>query len=393
MHNLLAFIIGLFLFATLFRVDFFFYLLYLLFGVYFFSRLWAERALSHIAFEHEYSDRAFLGERIQVKLHIRNRGMLPLPWLRVHESLPLTLKSPGFFQCVLSLLPHEAKTLAYELDCRRRGYYRLGPLLISSGDLFGMRGHERWVRTSDALVVYPQIVPLTSLGLPAQTPFGVIAAKQRVFEDPARMIGVRDYQSGDSIRHIHWKTTAAKGSLQVKRLEPAISIEAQIFLNLNKTEYTMARVATATELGIVAAASIANFLVERRQKVGLSCNGSDPLNADARMIQLRPGKGRDQLMHLLDLLARIQTGEAVPFVDLLRQANLQLTWGGTAIIISADADDALFENMLLMKRWGFHIVLVLTDPQTPFGNLQQRAKDVSIRAYEVWQESDLDVWR
>lgn len=393
MQNLLIFIIGLFLIAALFRVDFFFYLLYVLFGVFFLSQIWTNRTLRGIECKREYTDRAFLGERIPVKLHLRNKNLLPVSWLRIHESLPIQLKSPNFFNHVLSLLPKEKAVLSYELDCRRRGYYPLGPLVLSSGDLFGIHTRDTELPTSEFITVYPQIVPLAKLDLPAQTPFGSIPAKQRIFEDPARMIGVRDYQSGDSIRHIHWKTTASKGVLQVKRFEPAISIESQILLNLNRSEYSLSRADTATELAIVVAASIANYLIEKKQTVGLCCNGWDLLTAEPEMITLSPRKGREQLMNILEILARIRTADRFPFTDLLRQAKLHLTWGGTAIIITGHADDALFENMLLMKRSGFYVMLILVDPQTPFVNIKERAKEVGIRAHMIWQESDLDVWR
>jgi uncharacterized protein (DUF58 family) len=393
MQNLLIFIIGLFLIAALFRVDFFFYLLYVLFGVFFLSQIWTDRTLRGIECKREYTDRAFLGERVPVKLHLRNKNLLPVGWLRIHESLPIQLRSPNFFNHVLSLLPKEKVVLHYELDCRRRGYYLLGPLVLSSGDLFGIHTRDTEIPSNDFLTVYPQIVPLAKLDLPAQTPFGSIPTKQRIFEDPARMIGVRDYQSGDSLRHIHWKTTASKGVLQVKRFEPAISIESQILLNLNRSEYSLSRVDTATELAIVVAASIANYLIEKKQTVGLCCNGWDLLSPEPQLITLPPRKGREQLMNILEVLARVRTADQFPFSDLLRQAKLHLTWGGTAIIITGHADEALFENMLLMKRGGFHVMLILVDPQTPFVTIKERAKEVGIRAYMIWQESDLDVWR
>jgi uncharacterized protein (DUF58 family) len=393
MQNLLVFIVGLFLLAALFRVDFFFYLLYVLFGVFFLSRVWTSRTLRGVECKREYTDRAFLGERLLVTLHLRNRNLLPVAWLRIHESLPIQLKSPSFFNHVLSLLPKEEARLTYDLECRRRGYYPLGPLLLSSGDLFGMHTQEVEVPSEDYLMVYPQIVPLTELALPAQTPFGAIPAKQHIFEDPARMVGVRDYQSGDSMRHIHWKTTASKGVLQVKRFEPAISIESHILLNLNRGEYSTSRAEIATELAIVVAASFAHFLIEKRQTVGLCTNGVDPLMADQPMVALPPRKGREQLMGILGTLARIRVAEQLPFSELFQQANQQLTWGGTAIIITAHADNTLFENMLRMKRSGFHVMLVLLDPQTPFEGIRQRAKEVGVRAHMIWQESDLDVWR
>ena len=228
---------------------------------------------------------------------------------------------------------------------------------------------------------------------PRRRPFGSIPSKQHIFEDPSRIIGVREYQPGDSMRHIHWKTSAATGTLQTKRLEPAISIESQILLNLNRDEYSISRVDTAIELAIVAAASIANYLIELRQTVGLSCNGLDPLVEEQQAILLPPRKGRDQLMHILDVLARVQGVQGAPFEDTLRRARLHLSWGGTLIIITSHADDSLFDNMLLLKRSGYHVVMILVDPKAPFAHLKERAHQVGIAAYQVWQESDLDVWR
>jgi len=394
MRNLLAFILGLFLVAVVFRVDFFFYLLYFFFGIYFLSHFWMRRALEDVTCERDYQERAFPGERVPVTLRVRNGSLLPIPWLRISDSAPIQLKSPTFFRSVASLLPHESLTLGYELDCRRRGYYHLGPLIVSSGDLFGIRSYERRVRVMDPILVYPRVVPLATLKLPAQTPFGEVPTKQRIFEDPSRMVGVRPYQSGDSLRHIHWKTTATTGTLQVKRFEPAISIESQVLLNLNRDDYSAIRVETATELAIVTAASIAHYLIEKRQTVGLACNGIDPLVGLGQPVVLPARRGRDHLMTILDALARVQSSrEVMPFADLLRESRLHMSWGGTGVIISADADDALFDGMVMMKRAGFHVMLVLIDPRQPFAVTRQRAKEVGIQTYLIWQESDLDVWR
>ena len=395
MQYMLAMILLLFIIAALFRVDSFFYLLYLLFGVFFLSRVWAGKALHSLRFQRRFMNRAFLGERVDVTLTIKNEGLLPLPWVRVHESVPIQLRSPNFVRVVTSFLPHEQRTMHYELDCRRRGYYPLGPLLVNVGDLFGVRRQEQRFYTQDALIVYPRIIPLNSVGLPAQTPFGDIPSNQRLFEDPTRLTGIREYQAGDSIRHIHWKASATQGTLQVKRFEPAISIEAQIFINLDRRDYSQNRAATASELAIVTAASVANYLARKRQTVGLSCNGLDPLRPDGGSISLPRRKGQDQLMGILDILARVQLQDRdqTRFADTLREATLQLSWGGVAVIITPHADDKLFDSMIAMKRAGFHVMLVLMDPRTPFVALKQRAGQIGVRAYQVWTEADLDVWR
>ncbi|MGI6380019.1 MAG: DUF58 domain-containing protein [Anaerolineae bacterium] len=393
MEGLLLFILGLFILAAVFRLPFFVYILYVFFGLYLLSRVWVDRSAKALACRRDYLPRAFHGERIPVKLEVRNKGWLPLPYVRLHESLPVRLISPNFQRAVVSFLPKEKVTLDYELEGRRRGYYPLGPLTIHTGDLFGIRSVELQIPSDDHLTVYPRIIPLPELGLPAQTPMGTLATQQRIYEDPSRIIGVRDYQIGDSLRRMHWKASAAAGKLQVKRLEPAISIEAQIFLNLDAAAYTQGRVHDATELGIITAASIAHALVSKRQTVGLCTNGSDPLAEDHRYITLPPRKGTGHLVNILEALARVGTSEGHSFGDLLQQASMHLSWGGTAVVITAHADEELFSQLLMMKRNGFHIVLIVTDAREPFAAVRERARAVGIVAYEVWQERDLDVWR
>jgi len=393
MPYLLGFIIGLFLLAVLLRINFFFYILYIFFGIYFFSRLWAEKGAQNVEFRREFSERGFPGEKSTAKLHIKNQSLLPLPWLRLHESLPLQLRSPNFYQTVMSLWPKEERTITYDLEYRRRGYYPLGPLVVRGGDLFGIAEKRLTWTGSDAIIVYPRIVALARFGLPAQTPFGSVPTKNPFMQDPTRLMGVREYSAGDSMRHIHWTASAARGTLMTKRFEPAISIEAQIYLNLNRAEYSLNRAEPASELAITTAASIAQYLSDKRQAVGLSTNGHDPLlEADAQ-IAIPARKGRGQLMQILESLAKVEMSTDTPFEELLRRARLELTWGGSAIIITSDATDTLFDQMITMRRSGFYVMLIVVDAQGAFGVIKERASQIGVVAHEVWQERDLDVWR
>ncbi|MHB9033619.1 MAG: DUF58 domain-containing protein [Anaerolineae bacterium] len=393
MPNLLVFLLGVILLAAFFRFDFIFYIVYIFFFIYLLSRAWIDAALKRVVCERIYEPRALNGEKIPVTLKITNRSWLPLPYLRVHESSPAQLKTPNFEQAILSLGPRASATMHYELDCRSRGYYPLGPMIIEAGDLFGIYSEERQVIHKHNITVYPRIVALTELGLPAQTPFGTLRRKQSLMQDPSRLLGVRPYTAGDSMRHIHWKMTASSGQLQTKRFEPAISVEAQIFLNLNREDYTVQRLISASELAIITAASFANLLIQKRQTVGISSNGSDPLVGEDTIVNLQPNNGSAQLTEILSILARIQLNEQLPFTDTLRKAQLQLRWGGTAVVITPHAGEDLISVLLMFKRSGLNVFLVLVDPQASVSMMSQRMAKAGVETYQVWQEQDLNVWR
>jgi len=390
MSDLLIFIIGLFIIAAFLRVNFFFYILYILFGAYLFAKIWTQRASRNLTYRRSFEKRIFLGERVTVNLDVINRGLLPIPWAQINESLPIRLVSPNFFRQVLSLPPKGHAFLSYDLSGRHRGYYPIGPLSLDTGDVWGIETREKRAPEVEHLTVYPKIVPLEKLTLPSKSPMGTLRSKVPIFQDPSRVIGVRDYVPGDSLRLINWKTTANVGRLQVKRLEPAISVETAIFLNLNTQEYDAKRALEATELGIVAAASLANHVIALRQAVGLSTNGVDPLATNGQPITLPLRKERAHLMRILDVLARIQAGEAFPFTELLRQESLNLSWGVTLLVITSGESEELFDTLFPLRRAGFHVVLLFTDSGGAFAPTKGRAESLGFRAWRIRTERDLE---
>jgi uncharacterized protein (DUF58 family) len=388
------------LLSVLLRLDVVFYLLYVLFGVYALSRWWTNRGLRTIEVQRLFTDHAFHGERVVVNVGLQNTALLPVPWVRVHERLPLELHSPSFERRVTSLAPRERVEFSYELDCRRRGYYRIGPLDLSGGDLFGFAEATHLEDTSDHLTVYPQIIPLTDLGLPSTSPFGTIRSNQRIFEDPARATGVRDYRAGDPLHRIHWKASARQDGLLVKQYQPAISLHTAIFLNLNEREYDAKRRFDAPEWAIVVAASIANHLVDRRQAVGLTTNGrthlsqdGEPSNCSAVALSLPPRPGRLHLMKVLELLAVVEPQRTEPFSQWIQSASQPLSWGDTIVAITPAGDEATCSALHQLCRRGFNLHLIVIQPQAHFSQVRERSRRLGFMAQQITDLHDMEVWR
>ena len=403
MSKLLPFLFVLLAVAFFTQVDQFFHLLYALFGVYFVGRLWAQRSLASVTLRRHHDHRVFLDQTFEIDVKLHNQSWLPVLWMRLTDSVPTGLTLGSSFRQIVSLQPRERLTLTYTLNGRRRGYYRLGPLATAGGDLLGSKTYEHQETGDDFVVVYPKIIPLRDLGLPSQSPFGIVPSRERIFEDPTRIQGVRDYQPGDSLRQMDWKTSARVGSLQVRRFEPAISLETAILLNLNGDDYAQRYRNQATELGIVVAASVAAHLTEKRQAVGLFTNGADPFGLSSSEDEASglapahpPRKGREHLMNILDLLARIETSsadEALPFLELLNRKSLGLPWGSTVVVVTAQDADGLVNSLLSLRRRGLAVVLVLTCPDRNYALMVERAGQIGVQTHRVWSEKDLDVWR
>ena len=394
MPDYLPFLFVLALFAIILRDDTIITLFYLLAGVYFVGRWWRDRSLKSVRFTRNYTDRAFLGEQVTVRLEVQNTHWLPVVWLRLHDSLPVELAAHRFFQEVVTLGPLERREFAYTLQSYKRGYYRIGPLHLYTGDLLGLSEEQDRSGRPDYLTVYPRIVSLTSLSLPSHSPLGTLRHTQPIFEDPSRVTGKRDYVSGDSLRRVDWKATAVAGRLQVKQFEPSIALETMIVLNLNAAEYEARSRFDASELAIVIAASIANWVAGKKQAMGMVVNGADPLCDGQPPAALPARKGRQHLMRLLDVLARISLAEsAPPLPEVLRRETVRLPWGTTLVIVTGAADEALFDALFQARRGGLDAVLILTSPVVGYLETKRRLEQMGVKVYHLTREQDLDIWR
>jgi uncharacterized protein (DUF58 family) len=124
----LPLLISLLVLAAFLRDDFIFSLVYLFAGAYALGYWWSRRALSAIRAKRYFVKKAFIGEEIPIVLEVTNKGILPIVWAQIHDSLPVELSIPNFFRRVVSFGPYERMRFEYSLLARKRGYYPIGPL-------------------------------------------------------------------------------------------------------------------------------------------------------------------------------------------------------------------------------------------------------------------------
>ncbi len=388
----LTLLVVLLLIASFLRGDFALTLIYLVVGGLVAGMGWCYRALAQVEAKRRFNTHAFLGERIKIDLHVQNKGCLPVPWLELRETLPVALAGPNSFQSVINLGPRAEANFEYFVEARKRGYYPIGPLSISTGDILGLSESLRAENLAEHLVVYPKIIPFTSIEIPSHSPQGTLRHTLPLFEDPTRVFGKRGYISGDSLRRMDWKASASTGQLQVKLFEPSIVLETFVILNLNAEDYYYRSRIDATELAIVIAASISNWIVSKKQIVGMMVNGRDPLTADGKPQSIPPRKGKHHLMHLLETLARVEIIENSTLVPLIQGQRYQLAWGTTLIVITGSAGDELLDELYQARRTGQNAVLILAGRDASEESIRRRANIFGIPVFSIASERALNIW-
>jgi uncharacterized protein (DUF58 family) len=379
--------------AALMRDDFALTLIYLIVGAFVLGNWWSRRSLARLEVQREHDSHAFLGSPVEIELKVRNAGLLPVPWASLRDSLPVALGGIQPFEQVTGVGSHETLRFRYSLDARKRGYYSLGPLTLSTGDIFGLGERLEKEVPQSHITVYPKIVALSDVKIPSRSPQGTMRHHQPLFEDPTRVFGKREYVAGDSLRRVDWKSTAMTGRLQVKLFEPSIALETMIFLNLNADDYNFHGRIDSTELGIVVAASLAAWVVEKRQSAGLKIIGRDPLAVGGLPPSLPPGKGKGHLMRMLEALARVEMTRATSLAAFIQRERILLPWGTTLLVITGQVQDDLLGELYQARRNGQNTLLILTGMVSYVRDIQKRAACFGIHVLSITKESDLDIWR
>jgi len=331
---------------------------------------WNRYALVGVEYQRALSEtRVFPGETVGFTVRLANRKLIPLAWLELADEFPKKLPllkgqletssrpTVGYLAHLASLHWYERVSWRYELTAAARGYYAFGPLTLRSGDAFGLFQQEEQRQQIDHLIVYPRIVPLERLGIPSKHPLGETKSPQRIFEDPSRTIGVRDYRREDSLRRIHWKATARRQQLQVRVYEPTATQQLAIFLNVATfLEAWQGIEPDLLESAITVAASLSSEALEQRYAVGLYANCSLP--ESDQTIKVPPGRSPGQLTAILEALAKASGFAVMPLENLLDSEAARLPWGATLVIITALVSEGLLGALLRLRQAGHSLTVV-----------------------------------
>lgn len=359
------------------------------------SRLWSRVSLTGVHCQRSLSEqRVFPDEHIDLKLRVVNRKLLPLPWLQVEDEIPLGFtpdtplapgKRTGFgtLSKSASIPWYSAVSWHNRLVCNKRGYYPLGPITVSSGDIFGFYPRQETEPLVEPIIVYPRLYTINQLGMPSLYPLGETKSDRRIFEDPSRTIGVRGYSPGDSLRRIHWKASARQQCLQVKVFEPTTTLKAAIFLAVDSFQKGGGICDEAQlELGISTAASMVSYLVEHGSQAGLWVNS---LLADTgQPARISPRGGEGQLVTILEALAKVTPSSSAPFTEYLQCERRDLPLGTTLIFVIHHLPVELSGALTDLAENGYKLLVL------QIGDEEKTGVDTDIAWYNIRHPGDLE---
>lgn len=159
----------------------------------------------------------------------------------------------------------ETKTESYRGRLMQRGRYHFGPFHMSTRFPLGLIRRTIRVDQRESLIVCPRVGRLSQrwTQIAQAVAAGGEGSRRHQGLTEGEFYGLRDWQSGDSYRWIHWRTSARRDTLTVRQFEEPRSQSYIVLLDLwqppNPTEHQ----AESVELAVSFAATVAEDACRR----------------------------------------------------------------------------------------------------------------------------------
>jgi uncharacterized protein (DUF58 family) len=280
------------------------------------------------------------GQELPFSAALQSTASLPIFYLTTtlegdFLAAPVQVRTPV-------LRSRQTATLHYRVVLGARGVYRRCTLTWSFMDPIGVL--RRFCKTTApcTIVVTPRYVPISELPWEASgSLFQSIRPSLAHESGGSEFLGLRPLLSGESLRRVHWLTTARKQVPFVKQFAAEGESAYLIIVDLHKDSVFGYKPDSSHDTALRVAASIARFvLFHRNHLVGFLANSDPPAF-------LIPGSGETHFDSLLSLLAGMEPQSGPSISDALSSSlpfvspqNIQL------LIITTTVSDALTRVLL-----------------------------------------------
>ncbi|NUW31245.1 DUF58 domain-containing protein [Nonomuraea sp. SMC257] len=199
--------------------------------------------------------RAEVGGEATVTLRLENVTRLPTGLLLIEDTVPYALGVRPRF--VLDKVEARGvREIDYRVRSDLRGRYTIGPLSVRIADPFGLVELSRSFTIADTLVVTPQVVPLPHVRLSGEWTGGGDSRTRSVAAAGDDDVAPREYRQGDDLRRVHWRSTARRGELMVRREEQQWQSRGALLLDTRRHAHRGEGPRSSFEVAVSAAASI-----------------------------------------------------------------------------------------------------------------------------------------
>src|SRR4051812_11970072 len=335
--------------------DFVFFLVYLgilvIGGAYVLTRFGLSDLEAGYSLDPRYAQ---VGDVLRATYTVRNTSRIPKVWLEVFNASTLPVPLPGR---AVFLGPRTERSWVARVPLPRRGHFRIDPMVVRTGDPFGLFEASATVGSGATIVVYPVAETLPRWQLPPALIEGSSTNPERTVHTTPLVTSVRGYVPGDAYNRIHWKSSARHQELQVKEFELEQTADVWLMLDLDHRVHVGSGDDATIETGVRAAASVSGRALVENRSIGFAAEGP-------RRVIVPVDRGPRQHQKIMQLLAAVQPDGDAPLRDMLTETLPRLRRGMTAVLITPSLDRTWIRPLTTLRTRGIACVVLLLDPAT-----------------------------
>ena len=298
------------------------------------------------------------GEDVPVDLELLYEGRL-LP-----SAVTVTDRVARLGEREVELLRRPGRRLAgrYVVSALPRGRYRFEETSVVLEDPFGLAGVELKLENTGALLVYPRLVELGDLF--TETGSQRLEGRRLLLRRPTGfdLHSVREWEEGESLRMVHWPSTAHRGVLMVKELEDAPRDEIAVLLDAAEGLDAGKAPDSSFETQVRAAGSILLAHARRGKRAVLVVNGR---SVESHGI----GVEDSELRGALEVLAGVEPDGVLPASALLAGEESRAARALELVVVTARLPADLVERLIGRVGHGLSSAVVYVDPSSWNGGL------------------------
>ncbi len=288
------------------------------------------------------------GSVVQVEIIVSTRGRIPGLLMGVDDVVPPLLEG--------DMISHSSSSskgllqLENRLRAARRGFYEIGPVRATIADGFGIIQRSIRIGETNRLVVYPRYSPVDIFGgRESSEMLGVrTIGKKGASPDFLR---IREYEPGDEVRTIHWRSSAKKGRLMVRELDKEETPSTLVVLNCERNANRAGK--GVFELGVRAAASVCVSALREGMEVKLVLHGEE-----AGVIER--GGGPVHYHRILSALAGVEANGSAPLSTVLERLKGEDVGRGALHVVSPTLEDRDADSIARLMRRGLSPRVIMT---------------------------------
>jgi uncharacterized protein (DUF58 family) len=290
------------------------------------------------------------GDDVPVRIELDVQGRMPPASLVVRERI----ERVGEFEVPLRRTRNGLRA-SYVIESLSRGRYPVESSHVVIEDPFALERAEVELSRTDSLLVYPRLVEIDRLftDTGGRTPGGrrLLLRRTAGYE----LHSVREYEQGESLRRVHWPSTARRGELMVKELEDAPRDETAVLLDADASTVVGSPPDSTFELQIRAAGSIVRAHARRGRRSSLI------INSQARPYQRVHSLDADW-QRAMELLAGIEPDGHAPVANVLADESGAASRAIELTVVTASLTARLVDRLLQRMLAHHGAAIVYVDP-------------------------------